>query len=159
MPSIYAGVPVRLREERERKGMSKQEFADIGGIGVNTQYRLEKRCEVLNLQYIENLHQHGVDTDYILTGVRRTQQVDQTDQIPAQLQPVVGSLVNLWLSCTLDDETIDSWAKMFDRWNPFLNPDAKVFPTRRIERPLDAPKGDATDLSFLKPGHKAHNRE
>lgn len=130
-----------------RLGLSQQAVAEIGGVSKNTQYLNEQACRAIDPGYYDRLAAHGFEVGYILTGHRNS-------EIPAQLQPVVGSLVNLWLSCTLDDETIDSWAKMFDRWNPFLNPDAKVFPTRRVERPLDAPKGDADDLTFLR-GNKS----
>lgn len=147
---IFENLPVRLREERTRIGISQEEMADLGGVSKKTQYRNEKNMAALDLNYLKRLQDAGVDVFYVLTGMRAAGSPPATESIPPQLQPVVGSLVNLWLSCTLDDETIDSWAKMFDRWNPFLNPDAKVFPARRVERPLDAPKGDASDLSFLR---------
>jgi len=60
----------RLKEERKRLGLTQTEFASLGGIVKFTQLTYESGKSTPNLEYLQKLHQSGVDAYYVLTGQR-----------------------------------------------------------------------------------------
>lgn len=60
----------RLRKERERLGMTQEEFGDLGGVKRNAQKNYELGDRFPNAKYLSALAEHGVDVAYVLTGVR-----------------------------------------------------------------------------------------
>ncbi|MFI2817676.1 XRE family transcriptional regulator [Vreelandella piezotolerans] len=60
----------RLREERERLGLTQTELGDKAGITKNTQRLYETDQRSPKADYLQALHQAGVDTHYVLTGER-----------------------------------------------------------------------------------------
>ncbi|WP_249976043.1 XRE family transcriptional regulator [Vreelandella olivaria] len=60
----------RLREERERLGLTQTELGDKAGITKNTQRLYETDQRSPKADYLQALHQAGVDTHYVLTGDR-----------------------------------------------------------------------------------------
>ena len=60
----------RLREERERLGLSQAAFAEKMGVHRNTQVRYESGVRDPDTEYMERLSEIGVDFGYILFGKR-----------------------------------------------------------------------------------------
>lgn len=60
----------RLREERERLGLSQAEFAALGGVARRAQIRYESDERVPDLGYLSGLARAGVDVPYVVGGER-----------------------------------------------------------------------------------------
>ena len=60
----------RLKEERERLGLTQDEFAEIAGAGRRTLIDWEKGVSSPKAEQLEVLSDHGVDVYYVLTNVR-----------------------------------------------------------------------------------------
>lgn len=65
-------VGERLREERERLGMSQTEFGVLLGVSRGTQKNYELGANSLDLRYVAALEEHGADAAFVLTGRRST---------------------------------------------------------------------------------------
>ncbi|GLH44491.1 transcriptional regulator [Pseudomonas atacamensis] len=65
-------VGERLREERERLGMSQTDFGVLLGVSRGTQKNYELGASSLDLRYVTALEEKGVDAAYVLTGRRST---------------------------------------------------------------------------------------
>ncbi|WP_374425957.1 XRE family transcriptional regulator [Paracoccus sp. (in: a-proteobacteria)] len=68
----------RLREERLRLSMVQPEFADLGGVGKQSQINYESGKRVPDAAYLAALAQHGVDVGFIVTGERSAPPVDRS---------------------------------------------------------------------------------
>ncbi|NIE77951.1 helix-turn-helix domain-containing protein [Pantoea sp. Tr-811] len=64
------GLGPRLREERERLGMTQRVFGDIGGVEPNAQGKYESGERTPRVDYLAALAAKGVDALYVLSGVR-----------------------------------------------------------------------------------------
>lgn len=64
------GIGPRLREERERLGMTQRVFGDIGGVEPNAQGRYESGERMPRVDYLAAVAARGVDAQYVLNGVR-----------------------------------------------------------------------------------------
>lgn len=62
------GFGQRLREVRERLGLSQDSFGRVGGINRMTQGRYESEDNYPGVDYLFLLEQSGIDATYILTG-------------------------------------------------------------------------------------------
>lgn len=60
----------RLRLEREKTGLSAEEFGILGGVGKASQYNYEKGLRKPDLEYLYNISQLNCDIQYIITGRR-----------------------------------------------------------------------------------------
>ena len=60
----------RLREERERLGLSQTQFADVGGVARTTQHIYETDIRSPDVAYLEKLRGIGVDVSYLVIGSR-----------------------------------------------------------------------------------------
>lgn len=60
----------RIREERERMGLSQSDFASIGGASKRSQIDWEKGVAAPNAVFLAAAAARGVDVTYVLTGVR-----------------------------------------------------------------------------------------
>lgn len=60
----------RLKEERERLGLSQPAFAAIGGAGKHSQINYEAGRRSPDGEYFSAIAKHGVDVLYVLTGMR-----------------------------------------------------------------------------------------
>lgn len=58
----------RLKEERERLGMSQEKFGAACGVGKTTQYMYERGTREPASSYLEAAGRLGVDTLYVMTG-------------------------------------------------------------------------------------------
>ncbi|WP_145588340.1 helix-turn-helix domain-containing protein [Yersinia aldovae] len=63
-------IGVRLREERERLGLSQVAMGDIGGVKKLTQLKYEKGDSCPDALYLASLHKFGLDVQYVVIGVR-----------------------------------------------------------------------------------------
>lgn len=77
-------VGARLKEVRKDMGLNQEEFALLGKAGRVAQFQYESGQREPKLSYLESLSSHGVDTLYILFGVRSgeplTIKVDSLDE-------------------------------------------------------------------------------
>ncbi|MFZ5938799.1 transcriptional regulator [Pseudomonas putida] len=64
------GLGPRLREERERLGMTQRVFGDIGGVEPNAQGKYESGERTPRADYLAALANQGVDALYVLSGER-----------------------------------------------------------------------------------------
>lgn len=62
------GIGARLKEARERLGLSQHNFAQVGGVNRMTQGRYEAEVNFPGVDYLYLLSQGGIDATYILTG-------------------------------------------------------------------------------------------
>lgn len=60
----------RLKEERERLGMSQEEFGAIGGVQKLAQRNYEKNNREPGASYMAAIAAAGVDVLYVITGQR-----------------------------------------------------------------------------------------
>lgn len=60
----------RIREERERLGLSQTRFAALGGVLMRAQRNYEKGVRQPDAAYLTALGANGIDVTYILTGYR-----------------------------------------------------------------------------------------
>lgn len=60
----------RLKEERERLGLSQTALAHIGGVGKTTQIKYEKGTSSPDSAYLSAVSGEGVDIFYVLQGQR-----------------------------------------------------------------------------------------
>ena len=71
----------RLKEERRKKGLSQQEFASLGGVGVNAQWQYENGQRIPKADYLVALAQGGVDILYIVLGQRTPVATESLDNV------------------------------------------------------------------------------
>ncbi|TCS70706.1 hypothetical protein EDC61_11433 [Sulfuritortus calidifontis] len=76
----------RLREERERLGLSQTDFASIGGASKGSQILYEKG-KPPTADYLAAIADAGADVTYILTGSRERPASELTDR--ARLQAAI----------------------------------------------------------------------
>ncbi|MCG5047312.1 XRE family transcriptional regulator [Pectobacterium brasiliense] len=60
----------RLREERERLGLSQPAMGEIGGVKKLTQLNYEKGERFPDASYLAAMAKFGLDVQYVVTGVR-----------------------------------------------------------------------------------------
>ncbi|MFV3402375.1 MULTISPECIES: helix-turn-helix domain-containing protein [Pseudomonas] len=63
-----SGFGPRLREERERLGLTQRVFGDIGGVEPNAQGKYESGERTPRMDYLAAVAARGVDALYVLTG-------------------------------------------------------------------------------------------
>lgn len=68
--SNFVDIGNRLKEERERMGLSQTDFAAIGKSGRKSQFNYETGDRVPDGAYLSAIAAAGADVLYILTGVR-----------------------------------------------------------------------------------------
>ncbi|UZD98249.1 helix-turn-helix domain-containing protein [Pseudomonas corrugata] len=90
-------VGERLREERERLGLSQAEFGALLRISRGTQKNYELGANSLDLRYVAALEEHGVDAAYVLTGRRAT-------PLGQLFTPAEEELIAQYRSISADDQ-------------------------------------------------------
>ncbi len=79
----------RLREERERLGLTQTEFAQMGEASKRSQTDWEQGKLVPNGEFLANIAEHGADIGYILTGERNGNKLSaERDSAMAELQRI-----------------------------------------------------------------------
>lgn len=76
-----SGIGSRLRQERERLGLSQKAFGVIGGVEANAQGKYENGDRALKADYLSRVAERGVDVLYVLTGTPTPTLVDNLSQI------------------------------------------------------------------------------
>lgn len=96
----------RLKIERQRLGLSQDEFARQAGVSKRAQANYESGERYPKADYLETIHSFGVDTNFIVTGERRERQESEviTEQEAAYLHkrlndPAVASIPMYDVEC------------------------------------------------------------
>lgn len=63
-------IGARLKEERERLGLSQQAFAALGNASKRSQIEWEKGAQVPNAEFLSAIAVSGADVLYVVTGRR-----------------------------------------------------------------------------------------
>ncbi|WP_052475673.1 XRE family transcriptional regulator [Halomonas sp. KHS3] len=72
----------RLKEERERIGLSQTALAQIGGVGKTTQIKYEKGASNPDSSYLSAVADEGIDIFYVLKGQRSETVTAQSFGVP-----------------------------------------------------------------------------
>ena len=75
------GIGSRLRQERERLGLSQKVFGEIGGVEANAQGKYESGGRAPKADYLSRVAEKGVDILYVLTGSPTPIQLDNLSKI------------------------------------------------------------------------------
>ena len=75
----------RLREERERLGLSQEALGAVGGVRKQAQHLYESGARKPDMDYLTAVASAGVDVLYVLTG-QRSQPVPPAQELPRQEQ-------------------------------------------------------------------------
>ncbi|MDR6711745.1 transcriptional regulator with XRE-family HTH domain [Pseudomonas hunanensis] len=70
------GFGARLREERERLGLTQRVFGDIGGVEPNAQGKYESGERTPRVDYLAAVAAKGVDALYVISGQRTPAPLD-----------------------------------------------------------------------------------
>ncbi|CRM46559.1 MULTISPECIES: helix-turn-helix domain-containing protein [Pseudomonas] len=76
-----SGIGSRLRQERERLGLSQKSFGEIGGVEANAQGKYESGGRAPKADYLSRVAERGVDVLYVLTGTATPIQLENLSQI------------------------------------------------------------------------------
>lgn len=81
----------RLRQERDRLGLSQAQMADLGCTKARTYQDWERGLASVNAEFLARISVHGVDAQYVLTGLRAfdpstTSHPQPADTLPARLE-------------------------------------------------------------------------
>ncbi|WP_065760982.1 helix-turn-helix domain-containing protein [Pseudomonas defluvii] len=82
------GIGERLKEERERLGLSQTDFAALAGASKNSQYNYEKGERSPDANYLFAAAMQGVDVLYVITGERKPQLTDTVSAEEAEFLEV-----------------------------------------------------------------------
>jgi transcriptional regulator with XRE-family HTH domain len=75
-----SGIGSRLRQERERLGLSQKKFGEVGGVEANAQGRYESGDRIPKADYLSRVAAKGVDVLYIVTGRRTPARAENLSQ-------------------------------------------------------------------------------
>lgn len=70
----------RLKEERERIGLSQEQLGFVGGVKKLAQFRYENGDTYPNAQYLTEVVKIGIDVNYVLFGVRSNSELTLEEQ-------------------------------------------------------------------------------
>lgn len=91
------GIGLRLREERERLGLTQRAFGDIGGVEPNAQGKYESGERTPRADYLAAVAARGVDALYVLSGVPTPRMLDD-------LRPEENQLIDCFRRLHLADQ-------------------------------------------------------
>lgn len=89
----------RLREERQRLGMSQAELGLAGGVQKQAQLKYEKGERSPDASYLEAIARAGVDVLYVLTGSR-------SFSPPEPIAPEHRALIADYDACSVADQAV-----------------------------------------------------
>lgn len=80
---MQKNIGLRLKEERERMGLSQVAMGEIANVKKLTQLNYEKGERFPDALYLSTLANFGLDVQYVVTGIRTTSSlsVDEQDLI------------------------------------------------------------------------------
>ncbi|MEO5522583.1 helix-turn-helix transcriptional regulator [Citrobacter youngae] len=73
-------IGMRLREERERLGLSQAALGEIGGVKKLTQLNYEKGERSPDSSYLCAISKFGADVQFIVTGIRTSEALNADEQ-------------------------------------------------------------------------------
>lgn len=73
-------IGMRLREERERLGLSQPAMGEIGGVKKLTQLNYEKGERSPDATYLSAISKFGADIQFIVTGIRSAETLNTDEQ-------------------------------------------------------------------------------
>lgn len=76
-----SGIGARLRQERERLGLSQKAFGEIGGVEANAQGKYESGERAPKADYLSRVAERSADVLYILTGTPTPTLLDNLSQV------------------------------------------------------------------------------
>jgi len=88
-----SGIGARLREERERLGLSQRAFGEIGGVEPNAQGKYESGDRTPKADYLAAVAARGVDVLYVLTGTRTPAPIENLSEVEEWVLGSYRSLV------------------------------------------------------------------
>jgi transcriptional regulator with XRE-family HTH domain len=95
-----SSIGSRLKEERQRLGVSQPALANIGGVSKNTQVGYEKDTSHPDATYLAAVANAGVDFIYVVIGKR-------LEELTHGLSPEEMKVLSLWRGLNdSDKETI-----------------------------------------------------
>lgn len=68
--AVIREIGKRVREERERIGMTQEDFGKVGGVRRATQYLYEQGDRTPSMEYLARIVAAGADMNYLVTGER-----------------------------------------------------------------------------------------
>ncbi|QXH43800.1 helix-turn-helix domain-containing protein [Pseudomonas sessilinigenes] len=80
-----SGIGLRLRQERERLGLSQRVFGEIGGVEANAQGKYESGDRAPKADYLSRVAAKGVDVLYVLTSERTPVVAGRLSQMEEQV--------------------------------------------------------------------------
>ncbi|MFL1556585.1 MULTISPECIES: helix-turn-helix domain-containing protein [unclassified Pseudomonas] len=80
-----SGIGSRLRQERERLGLSQKVFGEIGGVEANAQGKYESGGRAPKADYLSRVAQRSVDVLYVLTGSPTPIQLENLSQLEEKI--------------------------------------------------------------------------
>lgn len=76
-----AGFGTRLKQERDRLGLTLSSFGMLGQVNRMTQMRYESGASSPTVEYLHKLGAHGVDTVFIATGFNSAELIPVKDAV------------------------------------------------------------------------------
>ncbi|KAA6177269.1 helix-turn-helix domain-containing protein [Pseudomonas veronii] len=76
-----SAIGLRLRQERERLGLSQKNFGEIGGVEANAQGKYENGGRAPKADYLSRVAAKGVDILYVLTGTPTPTQLENLSHL------------------------------------------------------------------------------
>lgn len=73
----------RLREERERLGVSQAALGELGGVRKQAQLKYEGNARQPDSAYLGRIARYGVDVLYLLTGQRADSNHSRANDLPS----------------------------------------------------------------------------
>jgi transcriptional regulator with XRE-family HTH domain len=99
---IFMSIGERLKEERKRLKFTQPNFAELAGASKWSQIDWEKGIAYPNAEYLARIADAGADVQYIVTGVRRLDNLSALEQAlltAARAAPdLVGEALTVLLS-------------------------------------------------------------
>jgi transcriptional regulator with XRE-family HTH domain len=125
-----SGFGPRLREERERLGLTQRIFGDIGGVEPNAQGKYESGERTPRMDYLAAIAARGVDALYVLNGTHTPAPLDSLTgdedrllgafrRLPADDQAAVWHLLSRLAGEVGEDEPLR--LRRFERQGLFQN--------------------------------------
>ena len=87
---VHMSIGDRLKEERERIGLSQEKLGAVGGVQKRAQINYEAGVRHPDAAYLSAVAEAGLDVLYILTG-QRGQPVPATAALPPRLRALVDN--------------------------------------------------------------------
>lgn len=131
-------LSARLREERQRLGLSQQKLATVAGVAKNTAINWEKGVSSPTADALALLAEAGADAVYILTGRRLAPVPVEEEYIRGELDELERELIDPGRHRLPNEDEAQADARISQRarinLDGYLAHDARALPADLIER-------------------------